>query len=185
LDDSVYAGKQPEHYILQPPLRGQSDTSFLRGFVQDGMVDVISTDTCDYTIQQKVEHRDFTKTPGGLPGVETLLPLMYTLFVDELGETVEAIVRLMTANPARIFGLYPQKGVIQPGSDADFVIYDPAPDKNIRYRELHYMAGYSPYEGMRIKGEVVTTLSRGEVIYDRGVYPAQAGRGRFAAGKGG
>ncbi|MCC6905000.1 MAG: dihydropyrimidinase [Anaerolineae bacterium] len=179
LDDAVYLGEQAEHYILQPPLRGESDRELLRVLVEEGAIDVLSTDTCDYTLMQKQASRDFTKTPGGLPGVETLLPLMYTLFCDELGMPVEELIPLMTANPAQIFGLYPRKGGLQIGSDADVVLYDPEPERVIRHTGLHYLAGYSPYEGMRVKGEVVMTLSRGEAIYNRGQFPAQAGRGRY------
>jgi dihydropyrimidinase len=182
LDDSSYDSASPEHFILQPPLRTAQDRAQLREFVQAGMIDVISTDTCDYSLAQKQEHSEFMKTPGGLPGIETLLPLMYTLFCDELGEPVENVVRLMTANPARIFGLYPRKGVLQVGSDADIVLYDPQPESTIHHDQLHYVAGYSPYEGMRIKGRVRATFSRGELIYQDGEFPAQPGRGRFVRG---
>ncbi len=183
LDDSVYGGKQPEHNILQPPLRHSDNRRFLREFVRAGRVDVISTDTCDYTLAQKQAKPDFTQTPGGLPGIETLLPLMYTVFCHELGEPVDKIVQLMTANPARIFGLYPQKGALQVGGDADVVLYDPEPEWKIAHKDLHYLAGYNPYQGMRVKGKVHTTISRGEVIYQNGEFPATSGRGRFVHGK--
>jgi dihydropyrimidinase len=183
LDDSVYAGDKPEHFILQPPLRSDGDTRFLREFVQAGMVDVISTDTCDYSLAQKQAHADFTKTPGGLPGVETLFPLMYTLFCAERGEPVAKIVDLMTANPALIFGLYPRKGILAIGSDADVLLYDPEPEGTISHKNLHYVADYSPYEGMRVKGQVRMTVSRGEIIYRDGAFPGKAGRGRFIPGQ--
>lgn len=183
LDDSVYEGKHPEHYILQPPLRPDEHPELLRASVQDGLVDVISTDTCDYTLAQKIARSDFTQTPGGLPGIETLLPLIYTLFCHELGEPVDKIVKLMTANPARIFGIYPRKGALQVGSDADIVLYDPRPESVIHHQDLHYLAGYNPYEGMQVKGKVHTTISRGEVIYREGDFPASAGRGQFVFGQ--
>jgi dihydropyrimidinase len=182
LDESCYETSTPEHFILQPPLRTAQDREQLREFVQAGMIDVISTDTCDYSLAQKREHSEFTKTPGGLPGIETLLPLMYTLFCDELGEPVENVVRLMTYNPARIFGLYPQKGILQVGSDADIMLYDPEPESTIRHEDLHYVAGYSPYEGMRVKGKVRATFSRGEMIYQDGDFPSKPGRGQFVHG---
>jgi dihydropyrimidinase len=183
LDKSVYEGDSPEHFILQPPLRHKDNLRYLREFVQASMVDVISTDTCDYSLSQKQANRDFTQTPGGLPGVETLLPLMYTLFCDELKEPVVKIVDLMTANPALIFGLYPRKGILAAGSDADIVLYDPEPEGTISHKDLHYVADYSPYEGMRIKGKVRMTLSRGEIIYRDSEFPRTPGRGRFIAGK--
>lgn len=182
LDETRYEGAHPEQFILQPPLRTVEDRAQLREFIQAGMIDVISTDTCDYTLAQKREFSEFTKTPGGLPGIETLLPLMYTLFCDELGEPIESVIRLMSYNPARIFGLYPQKGVLQVGSDADVAIYDPTSERTIHHQDLHYQAGYSPYEGMRVKGQVHTTISRGEIIYQNGEFLAQAGRGKFVFG---
>lgn len=182
LDEARYEGEDAEKFILQPPLRTAEDRAQLREFVQTGMIDVISTDTCDYTLAQKREFPEFMRTPGGLPGIETLLPLMYTLFCDELDEPVHQIIRLMSYNPARIFGLYPQKGVLQVGSDADVVIYDPSPERIIRHEELHYLAGYSPYEGMRVKGRVRTTISRGEIIYHDNKFPTQMGRGKFVFG---
>jgi dihydropyrimidinase len=183
LDESRYAGANAEQFILQPPLRTTEDRAQLREFVQSGMIDVISTDTCDYTLAQKREFSEFTRTPGGLPGIETLLPLMYTLFCDELREPVESIISLMSYNPARIFGLYPQKGVLQVGSDADIVLYDPSPGRTIHHEDLHYRAGYSPFEGMRVRGQVHTTISRGDIIYQNGEFPVQAGRGKFVFGR--
>jgi dihydropyrimidinase len=182
LDDSVYAGSQPEHYILQPPLRRHDNPRHLREFVQAGMVDVISTDTCDYSLAQKQANPDFTETPGGLPGIETLFPLMYTLFCDELGEPIAKIANLMTVNPAQIFGLYPRKGILRVGSDADIMLYDPEPEDVISHKDLHYVADYSPYEGMRTKGRVRMTLSRGEIIYRDGEFLGKPGRGRFIPG---
>jgi dihydropyrimidinase len=183
LDDSAYAGDRPEHFILQPQLRHQDNQRYLREFIQAGMVDVISTDTCDYSLTQKRAHSDFTQTPGGLPGIETLLPLMYTLFCAELGEPVAKIVDLMTANPALIFGLYPRKGILAVGSDADVVLYDPLPEGIVSHKNLHYVADYSPYEGMRTKGKVCMTLSRGEIIFRDGEFLGKTGRGRFIPGK--
>jgi dihydropyrimidinase len=182
LDESRYESESAAQYILQPPLRTAQDREQLREFVKAGMIDVISTDTCDYSLAQKQEHTEFTQTPGGLPGIETLLPLMYTLFCDELDEPVESVVRLMTVNPARIFGLYPRKGVLQVGSDADIVLYDPEPESTIRHEDLHNVAGYSPYDGMRVKGKVRATFSRGELIYDDGNFPSGPGRGQFVSG---
>ncbi len=189
LDDGVYDGPHPERYILQPPLRERENLDLLWQRVSPdfgAVVDVISTDTCDYTIQQKTEHNTFTETPGGLPGIETLLPLVYTYGVcaeyAELGFDLPHMVRMLCANPAKLFGLYPRKGALQVGSDADVVLYDPALEKTIQHKNLHYLAGYSPYDGMHVQGEVVMTLARGEIVYNRGVFPAGVGRGQFVPG---
>jgi dihydropyrimidinase len=180
LHDGVYTDDHPEHFILQPPLRPYHHTESLKHFVEAGMIDVLSTDSCDYSLAQKVAQRDFTQTPGGLPGVETLLPLMFTTFKDKL--TLPRLVQLLAENPARLFGLYPRKGAILPGSDADLVIYDPAPRSTIQHTDMHYVAQYSPFEGMAVHGQVKTVLSRGEVIVRDGTFHGEAGRGVFLPG---
>lgn len=180
LHDAVYAGEHPEHFILQPPLRQVHHMESLAYFVKSGMIDVLSTDTCDYSLNQKTAQRDFTRTPGGLPGVETLLPLMVTHFAGHVG--LPRLMAMLAENPARLFGLYPRKGTILPGSDADVVIYDPRSRGVIHHRELHYRAGYSPYEGMTVQGKVRLVMSRGEIVVEDGVFAGEAGRGIFLPG---
>jgi dihydropyrimidinase len=177
----VYGGPHPERYILQPPLRDLAHAERLTQFVTEGAIDVLSTDSCDYSLAQKQAVDDFTKTPGGLPGLETLLPLMYSRFAETLG--VPRLVQLLAENPARLFGLYPRKGAILPGSDADVVIYDPAQNTTVRQADLHYVAGYCPFEGMPIQGKVRTVLSRGAVIVRDGEFSGAVGRGRFLPGR--
>lgn len=183
LDDRVYQSEHPEHYILQPPIRPAGEPEKLWKLVSEGAVSLISTDSCDYTLEQKREFTEFTKTPGGLPGIETLLPLVYTYGVDKGRMDLTDMVRLLCENPARLFGLAPRKGFLKPGSDADLVLYDPGVEKEIHHEDLHYLAGYSPYEGMGVKGEVRMTFSRGEVIYRDGEILGTAGRGQFVPGK--
>lgn len=190
LDESVYQGEHPEHYILQPPLRAKLEHSRLWPELRQhlGAIAVISTDSCDYTLAQKTEYREFTRTPGGLPGIETLLPLVYTYGVcdQERDFTLSTLVSKLCGMPARIFGLYPRKGALRVGSDADIVLYDPEPDSSIRAADLHYLAGYNPYEGMFVKGRVVMTLSRGDVVFHYGQDDpfdhATPGRGEFVPG---
>jgi len=179
LDNRVYEGDEPWRYILQPPLRAPKETGRLWRLLEGGLVDLVSTDHCDYTKGQKVAQNDFTETPGGLPGMETLLPLMFTYGVAEDRLTLTQLVELLSANPARVWGLWPRKGSLQPDSDADIVIYDPAPQGEICADDLHYAAGYTPYEGMAVQGEVRTTVSRGQVIYHRGRFTGRRGRGEF------
>lgn len=180
LHDEVYRESTPEHFILQPPLRKQHHMESLRHYVEAGMIDVLSTDSCDYSLEQKLAHREFTQTPGGLPGLETLLPLMYTAFHKKVG--LPRLIQMLSENPARLFGLYPRKGAIMPGSDADLVIYDPAAQATVRTEDLHYRAGYNPFEGMQVAGQVRTVLSRGEVIVHDGEFLGVAGRGQFVSG---
>ncbi|MGD8966431.1 MAG: dihydropyrimidinase [Anaerolineae bacterium] len=181
LDNTVYEGREPWRYILQPPLRDPKELDWLWAMVEGGMVDSIVTDHCDYTKAQKLAQDDFTQTPGGLPGVETLLPLMFTYGTAGGRLTLSHLVELLSATPARVWGLWPRKGTLQPGSDADIVIYDPAPESVISVDALHYLAGYTPYEGMPVQGRVKATISRGQIIYGEGRFTGREGRGRFVA----
>ena len=124
LDESVYTGERPETGIMQPPLREDDEKILLWKQVADGIISTIGTDHCDYTISQKREHTEFTKTPGGIPGLETLLPLLATEGVAAGRISWSRLVEVCCANPARIFGLG-DKGRLEPGADADVVIYDP------------------------------------------------------------
>lgn len=180
LDDAVYRSDHPEHYILQPPLRAAYHTEALRRYVERGMVDVLATDSCDYSLAQKTSQPDFTRTPGGLPGLELLLPLMYTTFHDRV--KLPHLIQMLSENPARLFGLFPRKGAVLPGSDADLVIYDPEPRRAVRYQELHHLAGYSPFEGMPLQGRVRTVISRGVMVVDNGTFLGRAGHGQFLRG---
>lgn len=192
LDDSRYAGPDAEQFILQPPLRPKAWQVDLLDCWPT--LSAVSTDHCDYTLAQKQEFTEFTRTPGGLPGLETLFALTYTYGVHRAierqaaGEAVQPVplpelARLLSADPARLFGLYPQKGAVLPGSDADLLIYDPAPSVVIRASDLHTIAGYTPYDGMTVQGQARTVVSRGEVLVSDGALHGEPGRGRFLRGK--
>jgi dihydropyrimidinase len=179
LDNTLYEESEPWRYILQPPLRDPEEPERLWALVEAGAVDQIATDHCDYTVEQKMAQDDFTQTPGGLPGVETLLPLLYTFGAGEGCLGLSQLVALLSANPARVWGLWPRKGALLPGSDADVVIYDPAPEGVICADSLHHLAGYTPYEELRVRGRVKATISRGRVIYRDGRFVGRKGRGKF------
>ncbi|MCB9437990.1 MAG: dihydropyrimidinase [Anaerolineales bacterium] len=174
LNEDAYTGPNPEHHILQPPLRSPEAMTTMRDTMH--LADVISTDHCDYSLAQKQEFTDFTKTPGGLPGLETSLQLT----MQHL--TPQEIVVKMSATPAKLFGLYPRKGALLPGSDADVVIYNPRPSVTIRADKLHTIGGYTPYEGLTVQGYVRTTISRGMILVDEGKFYGKIGRGRFLKG---
>src|SRR5690606_9915521 len=157
------------------------------------LLSAVATDHCDYTLAQKREFANFTQTPGGLPGLETSFALTYTMGVHRAQERQQAgepvrplslseLARLMAGDPARIFGLWPRKGALLPGSDADVLIYDPAPVVTIRAEDQHTLAGYTPSEGFEVQGRVRTVLSRGEIIVEDGTLHASPGRGRFVRG---
>jgi dihydropyrimidinase len=183
LDEGEYLGDTPESYILQPPLRAKEQNAALWKLVSSGAIDVISTDHCDYSLAQKKQYPDFTRTPGGLPGLETLWPLLYTHSVDKARLPLTGLVRMMSANPARIFGLDHRKGDIRAGLDADIVIYDPKPRTHVQASDLHGVAGYSPYEGHRLRGAVRTVMSRGQLVIEDRQFVGKPGYGQFIPGK--
>jgi dihydropyrimidinase len=183
MNDEVYQSKSPERYILQPPLRNFDQQGTLEFYLNSPMIHVIATDHCDYTLAQKKTVNNFTKTPGGLPGLETSLQITFSQLYGQMGIAAMCIVtQKMSETPAKIFGLYPRKGTLQIGSDADIVIYDPRPTKTITQKDLHNIAGYTPYEGLKAKGYVRTTISRGKILVHDGKFLGEVGRGQFLAG---
>ncbi len=183
LDESAYQGPHPEWVIMQPPLRPRASQEGLWRHLQNGHVDTLGTDHCDYALAQKTQTGNFTTTPGGIPGLETALPLMATYAVLRGPLTWPDLVRLMSARPARLFGLYPRKGALLPGSDADIVLYDPRGTTRIRAADLHGVAGYTPYEGMEVDGHVRLTMVRGRVVVEEGELRAEPGWGVFVPGR--
>lgn len=183
LDESVYQGEEPHRFILQPPLRAADNNAGLWKLVENGTVDVVATDSCDYTLDQKTAHDDFKRTPGGLPGIETLLPLLASYGVAENRLSWPHLVRLLSTNPARVFGLYPRKGTLMPGADADVTIYHPDEPYTLSADELHGRAGYTPFEGFPLRGRVKMTLSRGQVVYESGEFKGRPGHGKFVSGR--
>ena len=172
LDDSRY--DQPDYsdsarFVCAPPLRKQADQEALWAALADGTLQTVATDQCSFTRTQKDAGKgDFTKIPGGLPGVETRGELLYTAGVAAGRITKEQMCALLSENPARLYGAYPRKGVIAPGSDADLVVYDPAADKTITAGTQLSAAGYTPYEGWRTKGSIAQVYLRGTLAVDHG-----------------
>lgn len=179
LDESVYEGPDAHLYAATPPLRTPSDCDTLWEGLENGAIDLVATDHCPFTREQKRWPGSFLDLPYGLPGVETLLPSLHSEGVTRKRITLERLVQLISEGPARALGIYPKKGTIAVGSDADFALIDPHAEWTIRAEDLHMKTDFSPYEGRRITGRVVTTLSRGRVIFDRGEFLGEAGWGRF------
>ncbi|MDR1318770.1 MAG: dihydropyrimidinase [Treponema sp.] len=182
LDDSRYALPELEglKYIMCPPLRKPRDQEILwRGLAAD--INTAATDHCPFLFKsQKILGKDdFTKTPSGAPGVEERIPLMYSEGVGKKRISLRRFVDLCCTNPAKIFGLYPKKGTIREGSDADLVILDPEKNVTLGKDTIHGRADYTAYEGFRVQGWPVCTISRGEVIVRDGKFSGAAGRGKF------
>ncbi|NPA90442.1 MAG: dihydropyrimidinase [Chloroflexi bacterium] len=185
LDDSAYEGPHPEWVIMQPPLRPAPIVQQQWKNLEMGKVDALGTDHCDYSIAQKTATGNFTNTPGGIPGLETALPLMATYAVLRGSMDWHELMRLMSTRPAQLFGLYPRKGTLLPGSDADIVLYDPRGTRRIHARDLHGVSGYTPYEGMEVDGRVYLTMVRGRVVVEDGELTGTPGWGVFVPGTAG
>lgn len=181
LDDSAYLHPRPEalRFLCQPPIRDHLEQQALWRALAGRSLDVISTDHCPHPDEQKQAGADdFTRTAGGISGIETRLALMHTFGVRTGQISRPRWVELCCSAPARLFGL-PGKGELLPGADADIVLFDPARQVTLRATTLHSAIPYSQYEGIQVSGYPVTTLSRGEIIVDDGQFIGQAGRGRF------
>ncbi|OZC72028.1 dihydropyrimidinase [Rhodococcus sp. 15-725-2-2b] len=179
LDDSAYEGEQPEGFVCCPPLRSAEVVEELGRHLFTGHVTTIGSDHCCYdTAQKQVHSHDVRHMPNGLPGVETRLPVIYSHYVDGLGLTASRFVELTSANPARTNGLYPRKGSLMPGSDADIAIWDPELEWTVTTESLHMATDYTPYEGHRLRGKPVTVIVRGEIVVHDGELIDATPRGR-------
>ena len=168
-------------YVFTPPLRPKEHLPKLWDGLKHDHLQVVSTDHCPFCFEdQKMLGRDdFTKIPNGGPGIENRLQLMYHHGVNAGKISLNRFVEITSAAPARIFGMYPRKGTIAEGSDADLVIWDPRALHTISAQTHHMRVDYSMFEGFEVKGNVRTVLSRGEVIVDGGQWLGKAGRGRY------
>ncbi|HPF70120.1 MAG TPA: dihydropyrimidinase [Candidatus Krumholzibacteria bacterium] len=167
--------------VMSPPLRPACQADALRGLLGRGAFDVVATDHCAFNLAgQKDRGRDdFTRIPGGAPGVQERLALLWTLGVATGLITPADWVRLTAENPARIFGLWPRKGSLQPGADADLVLWDPFAERIITQATARSRADHSLWEGRRTVGAPVKVWSRGELVLDGERLDAPAGRGLY------
>lgn len=183
LTDECYKREQGQRYMMTPPLRKEKDQELLWKALQEGVLQCLATDHCSYTVEQKLQYDTCFKALNGIPGSETLLPLAYSEGVAKGRLTIEQLVACLATNPAKLFGLYPQKGVISVGSDGDITILDPEKEVVLTGEKLHSAAGYTPFEGIKVKGYPVTTILRGTVIYQDGEFVADKPEGRFVKAK--
>lgn len=182
LNDSCYAapGFQGAKYVCTPPMRGVADNEALWLGLERRELSVVSTDHAPFNFhgQKELGLHDFTKIPNGLPGVEHRVMLLYQ-GVREGKLNLQHFVDLVSTMPAKLFGLFPRKGTIAPGSDADLLIFDPEKTLTISAENQHQRVDYNPYEGMHVQGVPNTVLLRGKVIVEDGQYVGGKGGGQF------
>jgi len=182
LDDSCYTapGFEGAKYVCTPPIRSDADNEALWVGLQRRELQVVSTDHApfNYHGQKELGLHDFTKIPNGLPGVEHRVILMYD-GVRKGKLAIQHFVDLVSTMPAKLFGLFPRKGTISPGSDADLVFFDPDRTMTISAATQHQRVDYTPYEGMRVQGVPAIVLLRGKVIVRDGEYVGGKGGGQY------
>jgi dihydropyrimidinase len=161
-------------------VRSSSDVEAIWKGVAEGAISVVNSDHCGFGLKMKaLGNGDFTKTPNGMPGVETRLPVVYTEGVLKNRIDLSRMVEVLSTAQAKLFGLYPKKGTLLPGSDADITIMNPDREAVITASALHGATDWTPFEGKRAKGFACATILRGKVIVQDGTLLAERGYGQF------
>jgi dihydropyrimidinase len=169
-------------YVMSPPLRAPENLDALWAGLADGDIQFVGTDHCSFNLHgQKDQAQDFAAIPNGAPGIELRLTLLYTYGVAAGRISPERFVAVTAENAARYFGLYPQKGALLPGSDADIVVYDPVPARTVSHDELHDNVDHTPYEGLQVQGRVRDVFLRGDHVVRDGVLAGDLTPGQFVA----
>ncbi|HEY3228999.1 MAG TPA: dihydropyrimidinase [Roseiflexaceae bacterium] len=191
-DDLARPGFEGAKWVCSPPYREKSDQVALWQGVADNSLQVISTDHCPFWLEGGKDGRtpgkelgkgDFSKIPNGCPGIEDRMMVLYTHGVRGGKFSLNRWIELCCTNPAKLFGMYPQKGVIAPGSDADIVVWDPDKSYTITAAKQHQRTDYNLYEGMEVTGVPRIVLSRGRVLVQDGQWKGEQGAGRFVKRK--
>ena len=172
-------------FVGQPPLRESEDMAYLWNGLANGSIHTIGTDHAPWTRKQKLDPSlNITNLRPGVNNLQVMLPLLYSEGVVKKKITLEQFVALTSTNAAILFGLFPRKGTIAVGSDADLVFWDPDLNRKIRGNELFSRAGFSVFDGMEVPGWPVITIRRGEVVYQNGEITARPGSGQLLKRKG-
>ncbi|MBI6546278.1 MAG: dihydropyrimidinase [Cyanobacteria bacterium NC_groundwater_1444_Ag_S-0.65um_54_12] len=187
LDDSRY--DEPDFggakYVMSPPLRKAEDNAALWAALRQGAVQVVATDHCPFNFakEKQLGRDNFAKIPNGCPGIEDRLTLLWTHGVQQGRIDGHTFVKVCSTNPAKILGLYPQKGAIAVGSDGDLVLFDPTASRTITARTQHQRVDYNTFEGFAISGMPSHVLLRGQMIVREGKFTGIPGTGRYLARK--
>ncbi len=178
-----YEAANARNYVMSPPLRREEDLAALWRGISNGDVNTIASDHCPFTSQQKDLGKDnFTEIPNGVPGTEVILPILYSEGVGKGRISLTDLVRVSSLNPAKLFGLYPRKGTIQIGSDADLVVFDPKKKQRLTAENLHSRIDFSIYEDIKVTGFPIITISRGRIVYSDNQFTGKKGSGKFVPG---
>lgn len=207
LTDALYDQPviQAAKYVMAPPLRSDADTRAMWESLRDGTLDFVVTDHCPFTMAQRLGKRRtpefrklpggivanppedawsneipaFNRMPGGAPGIETRVPLVFHFGVNAGKLSLNQFVNVTSTAAAKLYGLYPRKGTLAPGADADIVLFDPTRAVTITAHALHQNCDYTPYEGTRVKGWARTVLVRGNIIVEDGEFKGKPGAGKY------
>ena len=180
LDASLYEQDDGAKWVMSPPLREKKDQTALWSGINQGLIQVVGTDHCPFSWEQKqMGADDFSKIPNGHPAIEHRMELMYTEGVRKGKISLNKFVELTSTNAAKIFGMYPQKGTIAIGADADLVIFDPEKEHIISASSHHMNTDYSGYEGWNLKGKTETVILRGKVVIEGEKCLVEKGYGKF------
>ena len=168
-------------YIMSPPLRSAGDQEALWEGLADGTIQTVGTDHCPFYFDEKkrISGGDFSMCPGGAPAIELRMALLYSEGVSKGRIKPERFAECTATMPAKLMGLYPKKGEIAPGSDADFVFFDPKKSVTVELQNLHERVDYTPYAGMELRGAPVVTMLRGNIIAEMGKFTGPKGLGEF------
>jgi dihydropyrimidinase len=168
-------------YVYSPPARPKGHQDVLWDAVRSDVLSVVSTDHCAFSWegQKTLGRDDFSRIPNGGPGIEDRLVMMHELGVRQGRISLNRMVDLLATQPARLFGLYPKKGTLAPGSDADIVVFDPERRKTMTVADSHSKCDYNLYEGTEVTGDVETVLVRGTVVVADGMLHVEPGFGQF------
>lgn len=183
LDENRYnePGDAGLKYIMSPPLRTPDNNQALWSGLEDGSIQTVATDHCPFFLkgEKQLGKDNFSKAPGGAPGVETRMALMFSEGVSAGRIDAQRYVQLTSTNPAKLFGLYPHKGTLKKGSDGDVLIVNPSAEVVLTHSMLHENVDYTPYEGISLKGYPYMTISRGKIVAKEGQFLGEKGAGKF------
>lgn len=180
LTEERYNEPDGQNYIMTPPLRKQEDLDSLWEGIRRGYIQVVSSDHCSYSTEQKAVGKScFSDVTPGIPGTETLLTILYSEGVRKGRISLRQLVEVLAYNPAKIFGLAPDKGLISVGNDADLVIFDGQKEWILSKDTLHMVTDFTPYEGLKVTGRPTDTIVRGKFVIRNGEFVGTKGYGRF------